>query len=817
MANTKISESPAATVLTGAELLPLVQGGSNKKITVQTLEDDRNIITSRGNALFRGSDAYPMGSLPEFNVKSYGATGNGTTDDYTAINNAILAVPANAAWNDPRVLEGGVVYFPNDKYKINTALTLGNGLGNGRRQGIHLKGSGINSTILYSDTLKNMITTDTSVDNLTISDMSIICYATFTGLGTVEKIVDLYNCLNVRMHRVKIYVRNPGVGNTDCILLAMEDCYYSELLSCETVSFISTAAEKHNVSLAATALKFGSTHIRSTRNNALYIKDHLWGNPYRGMHLINDNGGVSINGGAIESYVQGFLFDNCDGNNIENVRFETHPESYMQYHGDGVQYSVMFDEYSFNNRVRGYGYEVQSNLANQGWIDHNGLNDIRLNNRIQKTSPRSLVKNGDLAIPCYVNGATTLIPGWQLNGTPLVVNETTDLPPDANVSGVLKITTDANIEGISALINLDPTRLPSLAVKYWMKRLSGNHTLRLMLQDVTSGSYFATDILTEFGVGVTREKSGLPITSVSWLAGVLTVNVATPNHFCKVNQKVTLSGFTVTGTSLNNPYTVASIVDDNTFTLTVPDSPDTISVVGSYARNGADDAMDAFEWREYTIRKRMRLAVTSVDLSGANCILSTYAPVPNSASATIKLAGFSNPNYNTTHAVISTATGTVTIAKPAGDAPTNVSHGTLAFYGWCGIVGQARLVFGAQFGTGSTTAEHLLGGIVVAPGTIGEIADSYPSAITRLSASVTYNAPSVPALAAGSYTTTTVTVTGAVVGDAVTAGLSTANAGMLISGDVLTANTVTVKILNMTAGAIDLASGTLTVFVDHLG
>jgi len=53
--------------------------------------------------------------LPQFNVKSYGAKGEGTTDDSTAIQDAINA--ANTAG-------GGVVFLPVGTYQINTSLNL---------------------------------------------------------------------------------------------------------------------------------------------------------------------------------------------------------------------------------------------------------------------------------------------------------------------------------------------------------------------------------------------------------------------------------------------------------------------------------------------------------------------------------------------------------------------------------------------------------------------------------------------------------------------------------------------------------------------
>ena len=50
-----------------------------------------------------------------FDVKDYGATGDGTTDDSTAIQSAITALEAN---------DGGVLFFPATTYKIGTGLVF---------------------------------------------------------------------------------------------------------------------------------------------------------------------------------------------------------------------------------------------------------------------------------------------------------------------------------------------------------------------------------------------------------------------------------------------------------------------------------------------------------------------------------------------------------------------------------------------------------------------------------------------------------------------------------------------------------------------
>ena len=88
----------------------------------------------------------------------------------------------------------------------------------------------------------------------------------------------------------------------------------------------------------------------------------------------------------------------------------------------------------------------------------------------------------------------------------------------------------------------------------------------------------------------------------------------------------------------------------------------------------------------------------------------------------------------------------------------------------------------------------------------------YGADITEhLSATVTYDPAN---LVDGATTTTTMTVTGAVVGDTVTVGLSSiTSAGWQISGFVTAADTVTVAITNHTGRAVDLPSGTLRVDV----
>lgn len=81
--------------------------------------------------------------------------------------------------------------------------------------------------------------------------------------------------------------------------------------------------------------------------------------------------------------------------------------------------------------------------------------------------------------------------------------------------------------------------------------------------------------------------------------------------------------------------------------------------------------------------------------------------------------------------------------------------------------------------------------------------------------SKTYDPPSI---AAGATISTTVTVTGAVVGDFVKGvSFSLATTGIVLNGEISSADTATVYLTNITGGAIDLGSGSLAVEVEKRG
>lgn len=88
---------------------------------------------------------------------------------------------------------------------------------------------------------------------------------------------------------------------------------------------------------------------------------------------------------------------------------------------------------------------------------------------------------------------------------------------------------------------------------------------------------------------------------------------------------------------------------------------------------------------------------------------------------------------------------------------------------------------------------------------------SQVAGITYRSTSTTWNPANI---ADGAMTSTTVTLSGATLGDIALVSFSVAvPAGAILAASVTAANTVTVTLFNKTGGALDLASGTVKVAI----
>jgi len=121
-------------------------------------------------------------------VKDFGAVGNGSTDDTTAIQACITAVGVT----------GGTVWFPKGTYKISSALnvTAGNTC---------LQGEGYGGSILTT--------------NSTTADMIVV------GTGTVSSVANV---------AVRDLAFRTSVTRADGAAVAMNGCYVGEVTGCNT-------------------------------------------------------------------------------------------------------------------------------------------------------------------------------------------------------------------------------------------------------------------------------------------------------------------------------------------------------------------------------------------------------------------------------------------------------------------------------------------------------------------------------------------------------------------------------------------------------
>lgn len=148
MARKKISELTSTDMANASDQIPIVQGGVTKRVPVSSLVANgsganvggeleifkdvsggalrhRTIDPtgdSNGTSGNQGANVLNLRPVPpgHYNIKDYGATGDGVTDDSAAIQAAIAAVPfGGAGWNNPYIL-----FIPPGTYRIATTIDI---------------------------------------------------------------------------------------------------------------------------------------------------------------------------------------------------------------------------------------------------------------------------------------------------------------------------------------------------------------------------------------------------------------------------------------------------------------------------------------------------------------------------------------------------------------------------------------------------------------------------------------------------------------------------------------------------------------------
>lgn len=131
------------------------------------------------------------------NVKHHGAKGDGVTNDATAIQAAVTALPST----------GGTVYFPPGTYLVSTGITCGGKV-------VKFKGAGMRVSNLVGTgiTILNLSTSRSSAEALTISDTNSSNNASTIALQVGVSTADTPT-VHWKLHHVELVGKN--LSNTD--------------------------------------------------------------------------------------------------------------------------------------------------------------------------------------------------------------------------------------------------------------------------------------------------------------------------------------------------------------------------------------------------------------------------------------------------------------------------------------------------------------------------------------------------------------------------------------------------------------------------
>ena len=245
------------------------------------------------------------------NVKDprWGAKGDGTTDDTTAINNAIDSLDSTL---------GGVVFFPPGNYLTTDQIHV-NGKNfitlQGSGQAIDAPGSTPATRITKTGAVANPVIKGTNARRLAIRDLTLdhggTAVAGQHGIQLVASGAGAYR-VNVTMNRVSIYNTYDGIRlEDDCLICSLTNLFIRNVINDGIVSTSSiigsrlstiyvSAPGRHGLNMFASASRFdtiitevtGGHGITGTYNRSsfanLYLGDSVGQNAIRWLNSNNN-------------------------------------------------------------------------------------------------------------------------------------------------------------------------------------------------------------------------------------------------------------------------------------------------------------------------------------------------------------------------------------------------------------------------------------------------------------------------------------------------------------------------------------------------
>ena len=237
-------------------------------------------------------------NLPFFDVKDFGAVGDGVANDTATIQAAIDALPA----------QGGIIFFPPGVYLVTSAISV-------NRSDVWLRGAGFNSTIVRTES----VTADvfavgdglTQRDNLFITDLQLDASVTKTaGAGVLFNACTFARVENVKMLGQFYGIRITGGG----VVFFLNNLDIRNTVASDGVGILIEGGNDHFLSNIIMDKPSGTqprAGIEITESGGTWITN---------VDAIRSGTGLLVNPGAGQVvrwlFVMNSAFDTCSDNGI---------------------------------------------------------------------------------------------------------------------------------------------------------------------------------------------------------------------------------------------------------------------------------------------------------------------------------------------------------------------------------------------------------------------------------------------------------------------------------------------------------------------
>lgn len=258
------------------------------------------------------------------NVQTYGATGNGTTDDTAAIKNALAALPAN----------GGTIYFPAGQYLITSTLTVATTgttfQGDGWASQIRYDGTSVTPAVNASANIRvnmrylrlsqtNATTTGTCIDasnfNMSVLEMLLIDGGGASGVAPRTGI--LMNSSTAHYNQIRAC--RISYGNTSSAGISLQGGAHSNsIIDCRLLPQSDDAASSGIYITNTHSTNIVHADVEAGTGNGFFLDTAAHSTTITGGYVDTMGICLKISSGVIAPTIVGGTYENGTTANVQN-------------------------------------------------------------------------------------------------------------------------------------------------------------------------------------------------------------------------------------------------------------------------------------------------------------------------------------------------------------------------------------------------------------------------------------------------------------------------------------------------------------------